>query len=200
MNAPDFYHEYLASERWRQRRNRALRLALYRCATCGARRGLEVHHTTYERLGDELDADLQVLCRGCHLGWHRQQIAGRLHLRIVRLVINEMPGATTTDLMEPAKTFCAKQKLPYDTARLGRAFDLVQEPSRRTRPPRRQLPPHVVEFTVTEARALWTKLVDLEARPLIKTMPSVGPLSETDYHARRQELREQAHQIGSWLP
>jgi hypothetical protein len=199
VTAADFYFEYIHSEEWRRRRNRALRLSLYRCAKCGGRYGLEVHHQTYERIGAERDDDLQVLCRDCHLQTTRDQFAGRLYLKIVRLVISDAPTATTTaDLMDAAKTFCAKKKLPYDTARLGPAFDLVQESwRRRPRQTRqRELPPTVVDITVKDARALWDKLQALDAPPLIKAMPSAGaPLSETDYNARMQELREQAQQI-----
>jgi len=181
------------------RRNRALRLASYRCATCGARRGLEVHHVTYERLGAERDDDLRVLCAACHHGWHREQLATRLHLKIVRVVIGAEPtGATVADLMEAAKALCGKERLPYDTERLGRAFDLVQESWRRRPRParRRELPPHVVAVTVRDARAIWGKLAALDASAMIKTMPTADTvLSETDYNARLQELREQAEVI-----
>ncbi|MGH2369964.1 MAG: hypothetical protein ACRDI2_17430 [Chloroflexota bacterium] len=31
----------------------------------------EVHHLTYERLGDELPEDLAALCAPCHRGAHK---------------------------------------------------------------------------------------------------------------------------------
>jgi len=61
-----FYLAYIRSAAWRARRERALRLAGYRCQVCGEGGRLEVHHRTYERLGHEADADLTVLCRWCH--------------------------------------------------------------------------------------------------------------------------------------
>jgi hypothetical protein len=64
------YREYLKSPWWQAVRRRALALADHRCQDCGWRQGLEVHHRTYERLGQERMADLRVLCRGCHADTH----------------------------------------------------------------------------------------------------------------------------------
>jgi len=64
---------YLFSPEWQRTRENALLAAGHECQKCGARgRGvtLDVHHLTYERLGDELPADLIVLCRGCHQTEH----------------------------------------------------------------------------------------------------------------------------------
>lgn len=38
----------------------------HKCQTCLSVEDLEVHHKTYERLGDELPEDLITLCRECH--------------------------------------------------------------------------------------------------------------------------------------
>jgi hypothetical protein len=40
------------------------------CETCGERRSLEAHHTTYEREGREHVDDLRMLCRDCHRRAH----------------------------------------------------------------------------------------------------------------------------------
>lgn len=68
------YRMYLLSDEWQLRRLEALRAAGFRCERCGwishGLRGLEVHHRTYERLGQELPADLEVLCRLCHAEEH----------------------------------------------------------------------------------------------------------------------------------
>ena len=60
------YLAYIRSEAWRTRRQRALRLAGYRCQVCNEGGRLEVHHRTYDRLGHEADGDLTVLCWWCH--------------------------------------------------------------------------------------------------------------------------------------
>src|SRR5262245_9907301 len=50
------------------------------CQVCGRKfpypfYGLEVHHNTYERLGNELPSDLIALCSGCHaiFEWARRE-------------------------------------------------------------------------------------------------------------------------------
>lgn len=64
---------YLQSDEWRALRSLAIETASRRCADCGIRdetKSLDVHHLTYERLGDELLKDLIVVCRGCHSARH----------------------------------------------------------------------------------------------------------------------------------
>jgi len=48
----------------------ALCEANWTCAACGSESELHVHHTSYERLGNEADDDLQVLCASCHHDTH----------------------------------------------------------------------------------------------------------------------------------
>lgn len=65
-----YYNKYLNSEYWMRRRDRALQRGGNVCAMCGTRYGLHVHHISYERLGSELDTDLIVLCKECHMFVH----------------------------------------------------------------------------------------------------------------------------------
>lgn len=60
------YQEYLKTEHWQTRRERALRFAGHRCQICNCNGRLQVHHNTYERLGRELDRDLLVVCEAHH--------------------------------------------------------------------------------------------------------------------------------------
>ncbi len=60
------YRRYLESIAWEKRRARALELAGHRCQECDATDRLEVHHLTYDRLFEEHDDDLRVLCHLCH--------------------------------------------------------------------------------------------------------------------------------------
>lgn len=69
------YHEYIRSPEWRARAGKAKERACGRCQTCNARGQLDAHHRTYERLGNEHDNDLIVLCRTCHQIFHEH---GRL--------------------------------------------------------------------------------------------------------------------------
>jgi 5-methylcytosine-specific restriction endonuclease McrA len=64
------YRDYLYSRYWRAIRRRALIAARYCCNRCGQTSALEVHHRTYERLGCEIPADLEVLCDTCHRRHH----------------------------------------------------------------------------------------------------------------------------------
>lgn len=72
-----FYRLYMQSPAWRARRARSLKLADYRCEVvgpdgrqCPRTRSLNVHHLTYERLGQERDTDLEVLCWFHHMVAH----------------------------------------------------------------------------------------------------------------------------------
>ena len=61
------YFEYLASAVWREKCREARARAGQVCEGCKSTGPLDVHHLTYDRFGgDELPADLRVLCRRCH--------------------------------------------------------------------------------------------------------------------------------------
>lgn len=64
------YAEYLQTEHWALVRLEALARAGHRCCLCSKRGRLEVHHNTYDHLGDERPEDLAVLCGTCHPGFH----------------------------------------------------------------------------------------------------------------------------------
>lgn len=50
--SPQMKHEYLKTPQWNTLRKTALKLANYSCQQCHCTdRPLEVHHTTYERVG-----------------------------------------------------------------------------------------------------------------------------------------------------
>jgi 5-methylcytosine-specific restriction endonuclease McrA len=61
-----YYHAYLHSDAWRRRRRAALKRAGHCCQVCNGHEQLQVHHRTYERLGNEKPGDLTVLCDVCH--------------------------------------------------------------------------------------------------------------------------------------
>ncbi|MFK4726066.1 putative HNH restriction endonuclease [Bradyrhizobium niftali] len=89
------YVAYITSAAWRNNpaRLRELAAANFACRLCpsaaatGAR--IEVHHRTYERLGDEIDGDLVALCSECHLG-----VTSMLRAR--RYATTAIPEATDT--------------------------------------------------------------------------------------------------------
>ncbi len=65
------YQEYLQSDEWKYRADRAKKCAGHRCQVCNStEKSLDTHHRTYDRLGCEQDEDLIVLCRNCHTLFH----------------------------------------------------------------------------------------------------------------------------------
>lgn len=66
------YLEYLTSKQWKEVRELALKRAGYKCQICGSTRNLDVHHSTYDHLGNETDhlEDLVVLCAEHHQLYH----------------------------------------------------------------------------------------------------------------------------------
>ena len=51
-------------------KSKAKRMLQPYCADCGTTRGLQTHHETYERFGNEDFDDLLVLCKKCHAKRH----------------------------------------------------------------------------------------------------------------------------------
>lgn len=64
------YAEYLKTDHWATKRAAALTRYHHHCMLCNAQSSLQVHHNTYERLGEEADNDLIVLCKACHYKFH----------------------------------------------------------------------------------------------------------------------------------
>lgn len=71
------YQNYIDSEEWRARSARAKERADHRCQLCYSPGPLHTHHRTYERLGNERDSDLTVLCETCHELFHQHRTLQR---------------------------------------------------------------------------------------------------------------------------
>ena len=74
MSYSQQYLDYLKSDTWKARRLAALERADFRCQLCGECDRLEVHHLTYERLGNEDPNDLIVICKSHHWMEHNKGI------------------------------------------------------------------------------------------------------------------------------
>ncbi len=61
------YKTYIESKEWQDIRKRIFRRDNYKCQICGSCKNLQVHHITYENMGQEKDADLVTLCEKCHI-------------------------------------------------------------------------------------------------------------------------------------
>ena len=72
----EFYREYMKSEKWQYKKAQRLEIDGYSCVMCGrpqskCKTPLQVHHTTYKRLGNEnVYTDLCTLCGTCHKREH----------------------------------------------------------------------------------------------------------------------------------
>ena len=190
----DFYLAYLNSPAWRTVRTRALERADYRCYHCGAKRDLQVHHLSYDRLGAERDDDLQVVCADCHEAVHLEAFAQSdgLYLKLAREALRADPLASLSDLAEDVKRLCATRRIPYLSGRLTRALRLVtgQAITRVDRWPRRDGPPTPTVFTRQEAHEFLcrSELVGAVYGRVVRSMPDVlyakSPAEQAAHEAR----------------
>ena len=66
------YDAYIQSEKWQKVRRERFRLDGFKCQICGAKKNLQAHHRSYERLGQPGEVyDLITLCHNCHMMVHR---------------------------------------------------------------------------------------------------------------------------------
>jgi hypothetical protein len=171
------YEDYLQTAHWRVRRNQALKLARYHCSRCQVTRDLQVHHTSYERLGEEWDDDLEVLCRGCHLGHHVVEVEHSLgvYFKIVEDVLKAERFTMVADLIEAVKVRCAELRIPYSGGQVTTVIARMKDDRLRIAVPKKYA--ELTErgegyepFTKPEAAAMMLKWGGFAA---IKHMPSV---------------------------
>ena len=62
LNRRSAYQWYSGTDFWLAKRNEAMARAKGVCQRCGERRATEVHHLTYERVFNEMAADLLPVC------------------------------------------------------------------------------------------------------------------------------------------
>lgn len=66
------YHAHLASPEWQDRRRLVLKRAKHMCEGCGVAMASEIHHTTYDHMGNEFLFELVALCFACHRRLHER--------------------------------------------------------------------------------------------------------------------------------
>lgn len=64
------YNAYLQTDAWKTIRQRVMQRACNRCEGCGIARATQVHHLTYDRVGEEMLFDLVAICDDCHAKVH----------------------------------------------------------------------------------------------------------------------------------
>ena len=60
------YNDHLNSDEWRDLKRKIVRERGNMCERCGSAGLLHLHHKTYDRLGEELPSDLELVCVDCH--------------------------------------------------------------------------------------------------------------------------------------
>lgn len=72
----EFYKNYIRSSEWKSKEQERKQIDNFKCVCCGrdeshTRYGLQVHHITYQRLGNEnIWNDLVTVCGSCHKKIH----------------------------------------------------------------------------------------------------------------------------------
>jgi hypothetical protein len=64
------YDAYLKTPAWRSKRAQVLERANGMCEGCRRRKAEQVHHLTYEHVGDEFLFELVAICNACHHRLH----------------------------------------------------------------------------------------------------------------------------------
>lgn len=67
----NFYIDYLKTEHWKTTRREKLIINPV-CEKCGSILRLNIHHSTYTRIGKEKITDLITLCKTCHGKLHKE--------------------------------------------------------------------------------------------------------------------------------
>jgi 5-methylcytosine-specific restriction endonuclease McrA len=64
------YAKYLKTEHWKEIRLKVLERDNNQCLMCGTTKNINVHHKTYNNLGNEKLTDLVTICKRCHKLFH----------------------------------------------------------------------------------------------------------------------------------
>ena len=96
------YQIYLTTKEWKKKSDDCKKLADYKCVKCSSVKNLHAHHLTYDRIGEELQSDLQCLCLTCHEKEHGRTFKkkGINYLRIGNGTMNKENGIKSIDLIK----------------------------------------------------------------------------------------------------
>jgi 5-methylcytosine-specific restriction endonuclease McrA len=120
--------DYVTTNAWKRRRNRALEKAGWKCQKCGRQMvALFVVHRTFARVGHERPSDLAVMCGDC---FKRTPIAkptdrGRRYHALARDVFASDHFDTLPAFVDALKVRCARLRWRYDADRLSAAVAAV---------------------------------------------------------------------------
>lgn len=90
------YPAYLRSPHWARKRAEYHASDLTQaCVLCASPDDVDLHHKTYERIGNEVLADLEPLCRRCHVALHTLERRGDTTLDPADLADQERAAANS---------------------------------------------------------------------------------------------------------
>lgn len=119
LRALPYQDGYCKSPWWRKRRYARIKKAGWKCQRCAASVAsvANVHHIHYDRLGEERDSDLEVLCRDCHEKLHHDE-SRRQHTGVYMLLAREtirLDQSSSLDAFKDAfRKRCGALHLPID--------------------------------------------------------------------------------------
>ena len=129
------HQEYINSPKWKAKRQMVLERDNFRCRKCGTGKNLDVHHITYEHLGNEPLDDLVTLCRCCHEEVHESDInKTKKEQELQELSVYQLLKKASEKIMCSAMGFEGGDKfldiIPQKTARnildiFNYAYDLI---------------------------------------------------------------------------
>jgi 5-methylcytosine-specific restriction endonuclease McrA len=114
------YKQHLRSRKWKLLCSEKKRQAGGQCEKCGCYWILQVHHVTYERLGNERLSDLMAVCKFCHEEMHDKIQADRDADRSRRLQEAQLDGWST-------KKYGERWQDEQDIERVEEEFDSFLE-------------------------------------------------------------------------
>lgn len=103
------YYEYLKSPHWKSFKAKVRKSTKpKKCQVCGSRSGLELHHVTYDNLGNESLSDVMYLCREHHEATHvyserYKHGLGASVKRVKRLFLKKLKPSSEYELREEAR-------------------------------------------------------------------------------------------------
>jgi len=106
----NLYKKYLQTEEWKAKANACKKLADYKCSKCDNTSNLHAHHNTYERVGEELQEDLECLCSECHAKEHNRDLFSASSNRYNIPIKNITSRINAMDLFNVMEQVCKSSK------------------------------------------------------------------------------------------